>query len=223
MSVFPLLVIVHALAATVWTGGHLVLDLGVLPRALRAQSAAQIRAFEETFEPLALTALAIQVLTGLWMGWIYLPGFWGLFSPGNPIGMLVGVKLLMLAATVALAIHARFRLIPNLTDDNLTGLAHPRHHRPGDRLSGGGCLDSAGWAGLTHSPATTKPGALAPGICLLSRGAIPRESGAAVREVCLATAVIVCRSGFLWLWGGAAGAGTWGQVSSGTFRWVRGT
>jgi hypothetical protein len=27
MSVFPLLVIVHALAATVWTGGHLVLDL----------------------------------------------------------------------------------------------------------------------------------------------------------------------------------------------------
>jgi putative copper export protein len=123
MSVFPLLVIVHALAATVWTGGHLVLDLGVLPRALRAQSAAQIRAFEETFEPLALTALAIQVLTGLWMGWIYLPGFWGLFSPGNPIGMLVGVKLLMLAATVALAIHARFRLIPNLTDDNLTGLA----------------------------------------------------------------------------------------------------
>ena len=34
MSVFPLLVIVHALAATVWTGGHLVLDLGVLPSGL---------------------------------------------------------------------------------------------------------------------------------------------------------------------------------------------
>jgi uncharacterized membrane protein len=31
MSVFSLLVIVHALAASVWTGGHLVLDLGVLP------------------------------------------------------------------------------------------------------------------------------------------------------------------------------------------------
>jgi uncharacterized membrane protein len=59
VSVFPLLVIVHALAATVWTGGHLVLDLGVLPSALRAQSAAQIRAFEDTFEPLGLTALAI--------------------------------------------------------------------------------------------------------------------------------------------------------------------
>ena len=123
MSVFPLLVIVHALAATVWTGGHLVLDLGVLPRALRAQSAAQVRAFEEVFEPLGLTALAIQVLTGLWMGWIYLPGFRGLFSPANPIGMLVGVKLLLLAGTAALALHARLRLIPNLTDANLSGLA----------------------------------------------------------------------------------------------------
>jgi len=40
----PLLVIVHAQAGTVWNGGHLVLDLGVLPRALRAQSAAQMRA-----------------------------------------------------------------------------------------------------------------------------------------------------------------------------------
>ena len=123
MSVFPLLVIVHALAATVWTGGHLVLDLGVLPRALRAQSAEAIRSFEETFEPLGLTALALQVLTGLWMGWIYLPGFQGLLKPANPIGLLVGVKLLLLAATAALAIHARLPLITNLTDDNLTGLA----------------------------------------------------------------------------------------------------
>ena len=123
MSVFPLLVIVHALAATVWTGGHLVLDLGVLPSALRAQSAAQIRAFEDTFEPLGLTALAIQVVTGVWMGWIYLPGFRGLLSPTNPIGMLMGVKLLLLAATAALAIHARLQLIPNLSDDNLSGLA----------------------------------------------------------------------------------------------------
>jgi putative copper export protein len=123
MSVFPLLVIVHALAATVWTGGHLVLDLGVLPRALRAQSAAQIRGFEEVFEPLGLTTLAIQVVTGLWMGWIVLPGFQGLLNPANSIGLLVGVKLLLLAATAALALHARLRLIPHLTDDNLTVLA----------------------------------------------------------------------------------------------------
>ena len=31
--------------------------------------------------------------------------------------------VLLLAATAALALHARLRLIPNLTDDNLSGLA----------------------------------------------------------------------------------------------------
>ncbi|MCP9838330.1 hypothetical protein KBY84_12585 [Cyanobium sp. N.Huapi 1H5] len=65
MAPFPFLVIVHALAATVWTGGHLVLDLGVLPRALRERSAERIRDFEAIFEPLGLTALAIQVIIAL--------------------------------------------------------------------------------------------------------------------------------------------------------------
>jgi len=59
MAIFPVLVIVHALAATVWTGGHLVLDLRVLPKALQEQSAQRIRDFEELFELLGLTALAI--------------------------------------------------------------------------------------------------------------------------------------------------------------------
>ena len=123
MSTFPVLVIVHALAATVWTGGHLVLDLGVLPTALRVQSAQRIRDFEELFEPLGLTALAIQVVTGFWMAWIYLPGGQGLFQRDNPVGILVGTKLVLLAATAALAIHARLRLIPQLNDSNLNGLA----------------------------------------------------------------------------------------------------
>jgi len=125
LSLFPFLVIVHALAATVWTGGHLLLDLGVLPVALREGSAERVRSFEASFEPLGLSALAIQVLSGLALGWIYLPGFQGLFNPASPIGMLVGVKLLLLAGTAILAIHARLRLIPQLTDDNLGALAWP--------------------------------------------------------------------------------------------------
>ena len=123
MSTFPLLVIVHALAATVCTGGHLVLDLGVLPKALRERSADRIRDFEQIFEPLGLAALALQVATGLWMGSILLPGFHGLFNPASPIGLLVGTKLLLLVATAVLAVHARLRLIPSLTDANLSGLA----------------------------------------------------------------------------------------------------
>jgi putative copper export protein len=107
----------------VWTGGPLVLDLGGLPRALREHSAAPILTFEDTFEPLGLAALAIQVVTGLGMGGIYLPGMRGLFQPQNPIGMRVGVKLLLLAGTVVKALHARLQLIPNLTDAILGELA----------------------------------------------------------------------------------------------------
>ncbi|WP_254996522.1 CopD family protein [Cyanobium sp. Aljojuca 7D2] len=101
--------------------------------------------------PQGLTALAIQALTGLWMGWIYLPGVQGVFSPASPIGMLVGVKLLRLASTAVLALHARLRLIPNRSDDNLSGLAwHIRSitDLAGDRLCGGGCPDPAGWIEL---------------------------------------------------------------------------
>ena len=75
------------------------------------------------FEPLGLAALAIQVLTGLGIAWIDLPGFQGLLNPAQPIGMLVGVKLLLLAGTAGLALHARLRLIPAISDDNLNPLA----------------------------------------------------------------------------------------------------
>ena len=35
---------------------------------------------------------------------------------------LVGTKLLLLVGTAALGVHPRLRLIPNLRDDNLSGL-----------------------------------------------------------------------------------------------------
>jgi hypothetical protein len=81
--------------------------------------------------------------------------------------MLVGVKLLLLAATAALAVHARLWLIPTLTDDTLNGLAW--HIR-----------------GITAlAIAFVVVGGL---IRLLSRGAFPRGSGAAVRKVGVETA-----------------------------------
>ena len=62
---FPILIIVHGLAATVWTGGHLVPELGVLPMALRERNAERVRSFEATFEPLGLGALASGSAPGL--------------------------------------------------------------------------------------------------------------------------------------------------------------
>ena len=52
-----------------------------------------------------------------------LPDFsrWQAFD--SPMSRLIGIKLLLLAATVAFAIDARLRIIPNLTESRLRSLA----------------------------------------------------------------------------------------------------
>ncbi len=45
MAVKPV-ALFHVLSATIWTGGHLVLALGVLPDALRRRDRAAVAAFD---------------------------------------------------------------------------------------------------------------------------------------------------------------------------------
>jgi putative copper export protein len=122
VTVDYLLLLVHLLGATVWTGGHLVLAFAVLPRALTERDASIITSFENRFERLGLPALVLQLLTGLALAHILLGGLGHLFdSTGTARAILA--KVVLLVATVALAAHARLRLIPNLDDDNLPRLA----------------------------------------------------------------------------------------------------
>ena len=43
---YGLMLFLHVLGATVWTGGHLVLALGILPQVLRERSPERLLAFE---------------------------------------------------------------------------------------------------------------------------------------------------------------------------------
>jgi len=113
------LLILHLLGATVWIGGHLVLALGVLPAALRAREPSRILAFEAVFERIGIPALLVQVVTGLALAHRWAPRVGGWFAPVSPAEWLVLGKLTLLAGTVALALHARLRLIPRLTPDTL--------------------------------------------------------------------------------------------------------
>jgi len=120
--VYPTLFALHVLGATVWTGGHLVLALAVLPRALKERSPKTLLAFESGFEKIGIPALLVQVLTGLGLAQRIVPaGEW--FELATPQARLIGLKLALLAATALLAVDARFRLIPNLTERNLVALA----------------------------------------------------------------------------------------------------
>jgi putative copper export protein len=121
---FKLLVILHTLGATVWVGGHLVLAVTILPKALRSCDPDRIHQFEEHFEGFGLAALLIQVITGLWLTWIYFPGFQNFLSFDSYLSTYIGIKLLLLLGTLALAVHARFFIIPNLAKENLNSLAY---------------------------------------------------------------------------------------------------
>jgi putative copper export protein len=122
-ALFKIALALHILGASVWAGGHLVLSLTVLPRALRHRDPDIVRAFEEGYERIGLPSLVIQVVTGLWLAHRLLPRLSDWFSMSTVAGTHITVKLVLLALTLVLALHARLRLIPNLTERTLPALA----------------------------------------------------------------------------------------------------
>ncbi|NIM71075.1 MAG: copper resistance protein CopD [Xanthomonadales bacterium] len=113
----------HALAATVWTGGHLVLVSVVLPDVLRGRDVARLRQFEAGYERIGMPALIVQVATGAWLAHQRVPGVANWFDLSNPVARLIAIKLALLLITVALAAHARLRLLPALSERQLGALA----------------------------------------------------------------------------------------------------
>jgi putative copper export protein len=118
-----LLLLLHILAATVWTGGHLVLALTILPRVLKARAPDELLRFESAYERIGVPALLIQVATGIWLAYQMLPDFALWLDLNNPIARVIAVKLGLLALTLALAADARLRVIPRLSAERLFSLA----------------------------------------------------------------------------------------------------
>jgi putative copper export protein len=114
MEAYRILVVLHLLGATIWVGGHLVLALTVLPRAMRANDPAIVRDFESGYERLGIPALLLQIVTGIWLAQRWIPNAAGWLSPSTPQAWLVVLKLGLLAVTIGLGAHARLRIIPNL-------------------------------------------------------------------------------------------------------------
>lgn len=122
MASYYIALSLHILGATIWAGGHLILATTILPRALREHRAAAVSEFERSFERIGLPALAVQIVTGLWLA-NHLLGAPGNWFHDNPIAHVIQIKLGLLVLTLALAIHARLRVVPKLSDDTLPTLA----------------------------------------------------------------------------------------------------
>jgi putative copper export protein len=120
---YSTLLLLHLLGATVWTGGHLVLALAVLPGALKARDPARLLAFESVYERIGMPALLLQLVTGVWMGWLLLPGLEHWLALDTPHARLLALKFTLLVLTVLTALDARLRIIPHLRPETLPALA----------------------------------------------------------------------------------------------------
>lgn len=116
------IILLHVLAATIWVGGHLVLAIGILPSVVKYGNLDLLNAFESKYEKVGIPALLILVITGVYMAISYLPvNEWFNFS--NNLSKHISIKIILLGITVALALHARLKLIPNLSVNDLIVLA----------------------------------------------------------------------------------------------------
>lgn len=104
-------IFLHIICATIWTGGHIILTLGFLPKALKKNDFSIIEQFESKFEPIGMSALVISVITGIYMATIYTTHFFA-FDFSDHHNKHIYIKLILLLCTITLAIHARFFLIP---------------------------------------------------------------------------------------------------------------
>jgi putative copper export protein len=109
-----LLILLHVLGATIWTGGHLVLALVILPMARRARDARIILEFEAAYERLAVPALLVQLATGPWLALLAKPENVSWSDLATFPVSYVALKLLLVLGILALAVHAKRSVLPRL-------------------------------------------------------------------------------------------------------------
>ena len=128
MYTHHILLVLHLIAATIWVGGHLVLAIGYLPKALKHKDFSYIGNFEKTYEPIGMPSLAVLIITGILMAYDYNAGFSSWFSFATPIERVVSLKLTFLLTTGCFAISAQTRVLPKLRKGQLNKLPEMAVH-----------------------------------------------------------------------------------------------
>jgi len=119
----PYILTLHILAATIWTGGHLILSIAILPNVLKNKNVKALLEFENSYEKIGIPALIIQVLSGFYLVYALEPKISNWFSFADFTTNRIGFKLLLLLLTIGFALSARFFVIPKLSEKNLKLMA----------------------------------------------------------------------------------------------------
>lgn len=114
-----LLLIIHLLCASIWIGGHILLCVAYLPKALKEKDPNIILNYEKKYEPVGMTSLFLLVTTGILMAYKFGVTIDHWFQFATPIEKVVSSKLLLLFTTAAFALSAQFRVLPKLKTNPL--------------------------------------------------------------------------------------------------------
>lgn len=114
MDKHHILLIIHLICATIWIGGHLVLLLGFLPKALKHKNFDFISHFKKTYDPIGMPSLYILVITGIWLAYDLNTPLSSWFSFASGVETVVSLKILLLLIGISFAVSVKKRLLPKL-------------------------------------------------------------------------------------------------------------
>ncbi|MDM7276031.1 MAG: hypothetical protein P3X22_007975 [Thermoprotei archaeon] len=109
-SFYPVLVLIHVLAATMWVGAHLILVTGPLVKTIKSNDVRPTLEFYSAFIWPATIALIIGALTGVILAQMkYPPNSWLEF--GEPSGR-IGEKMALFMILILVSGYAHMKVIP---------------------------------------------------------------------------------------------------------------
>ena len=123
MDLYWIILFLHLLGAAIWAGGHLVLSLAILPRALKADDPALLQGYAMGYMRIAMPALVLQAITGLWLALQVVPDWRDWLSFSDPQTTGTGVKLVLLAVTLGLIVSRRLSGHAHHGPEALNGMA----------------------------------------------------------------------------------------------------
>lgn len=111
-----IILIIHLLAATVWVGGHLILLLRYVPKAMKSNSLEELSFFRKNFEPIGMPSLFILIITGILIAYDYNVSIDTWLSFDNSIEKIVSIKLILLFVSLSLAFITMKFVLPNINE-----------------------------------------------------------------------------------------------------------
>lgn len=115
-DLYPLIQLIHVLAASMWVGSHLVLVTGPLIKTLRTRDLRYVLEFYRGFAWPATIALIIAALTGIYMAYLRAPPTsW--FDFGTASGR-IGEKIVLFLLLLVISGYAHARIVPGMRSNN---------------------------------------------------------------------------------------------------------